>query len=173
MSFETVKVLENLYLNKAVFYRFFYGILLLLLLEVWFVIKNIFINLKKEYKEYIILIKSGNFYLALGNDAKIIENMFNYKVKEFSGTIRVGFPIISLNKVTDRLDRIKVNYVIFDKEIVLKRKFNNNRYNEFIINNLSINDRINNINFKLNELKSTSSIIDVLNKVENCLWKTD
>ena len=132
-------------------------------------IKNIFINLKKEYKEYIILIKSGNFYLALGNDAKIIENMFNYKVKEFSGTIRVGFPIISLNKVTDRLDRIKVNYVIFDKEIVLKRKFNNNRYNEFIINNLSINDRINNINFKLNELKSTSSIIDVLNKVENCL----
>ena len=61
------------------------------------------------------------------------------------------------------------SFRIKDKEINLKRRFNNNRYNEFISNNLSINERINNINFKLNELKSTSGIIDVLNKVENCL----
>ena len=132
-------------------------------------IKDMFVNFKKEYKEYIVLIKNGNFYLALGEDAKIINYMFNYKVKEFSGTIRVGFPIISLNNVINRLDKTKINYIVFDKEINLKRRFNNNRYNEFISNNLSINERINNINFKLNELKSTSGIIDVLNKVENCL----
>jgi len=41
-------------------------------------IKDIFYNYKMKYLKYIILIKSGNFYLALADDAKILNNILGY-----------------------------------------------------------------------------------------------
>ena len=82
-------------------------------------IKDIFYNYKMKYLKYIILIKSGNFYIALGDDAKIINNILGYQIKEFSNTVKIGFPIISLNKVLDKLDTLKINYMIIDKNVDL------------------------------------------------------
>lgn len=132
-------------------------------------IKDIFYNYKMKYLKYIILIKSGNFYIALGDDAKILNNVLGYQIKEFSNTIKIGFPIISLNKVIDKLDSLKINYIVIDKEIILKNKFNKNNYNKHLIKR-SNEDRIEDINLKLLDMKNTN--IDLLlTKIEGLLWK--
>lgn len=130
-------------------------------------IKDIFYNYKMKYLKYIILIKSGNFYIALGDDAKILNNVLGYQIKEFSNTIKIGFPIISLNKVIDKLDSLKINYIVIDKEIILKNKFNKNNYNKHLIKR-SNEDRIEDINLKLLDMKNTN--IDLLlTKIEGLL----
>lgn len=130
-------------------------------------IKDIFYNYKMKYLKYIILIKSGNFYIALGDDAKILNNILGYQIKEFSNTIKIGFPIISLNKVIDKLDTLKVNYMVIDKNVDLKKKFNKNNYNKHLIKR-SNEDRIEDINLKLLDMKNTN--IDILlTKIEGLL----
>lgn len=136
-------------------------------------IKELYNMYKFDYKDYLILIKSGNFYISLNNDAIIMNNIFNYKIKESSNMIRVGFPVSSLDKVVGYLDSISVNYLVIDKEIIEKQKYQNNRYNEFSskYNYLSYLNRINNINniLKSNINKDISSVLD---EIEDILCKT-
>ena len=35
---------------------------------------------KTKYREYIVMLKYGNFYEILGNDALIMNKIFNYKL---------------------------------------------------------------------------------------------
>jgi len=130
-------------------------------------IKDIFYNYKMKYLKYIILIKSGNFYIALGDDAKIINNILGYQIKEFSNTVKIGFPIISLNKVLDKLDTLKINYMIIDKNVDLKKKYNKNNYNKYLIKR-SNEDRIKDINLRLLE-KRNDNIDLLLTKMEGLL----
>lgn len=131
-------------------------------------IKEEYLNLKKKYLEYVVIIKVGTFYNVLGKDALIIKNIFNYQIKEFSGTIKVGFPITSENKVLNKLNKLKINYLIYDNETILKEKFNKNNYNMYV-NNLSIDDRIKNINIKLNDIKENINILNTLDKIEEII----
>lgn len=132
-------------------------------------IKDFFYNYKMKYLKYIILIKSGNFYIALADDAKILNNVLGYQIKEFSNTVKVGFPLISLNKVIDKLDSLKINYIVIDNNVSLKRKFNKNNYDKFLIKR-SNKSRIDDINQKLLDMKNTN--IDLLlTKIEGLLWK--
>lgn len=130
-------------------------------------IKDIFNNYKMKYLKYIILIKSGNFYLALADDAKILNNILGYQIKEFSNTIKVGFPLIGLTKVIDKLDCLEINYMVIDKNVSLKRKFNKNNYDKYLIKR-STASRIEDINLKLLDMKNTN--IDILlTKIEGLL----
>ncbi len=86
-------------------------------------IKEIYLTQKEKYEDYIILIKVGNFYNSLGGDAHLLATIFNYKINPFAGTIKVGFPLISLNKVLKTLDNLKINYIVYENKIVLKQKF--------------------------------------------------
>lgn len=132
-------------------------------------IKDIFYTYKMKYLKYIILIKSGNFYIALADDAKILNNVLGYQIKEFSNTVKVGFPIISLNKVIDKLDSLKINYMVIDNNVSLKRKFNKNHYDKFLIKR-SNKSRISDINQKL--LNMEDGNIDILlTKIEGLIWK--
>ena len=54
---------------------------------------------KIKYKEYIILMKSGNYYVALQQDAIVLNDIFKYKLNISNNIIKVGFPINTLNKV--------------------------------------------------------------------------
>ena len=46
---------------------------------------------KIKYKEYIILIKSGNFYVALQQDAIVLNDIFKYKLNISNNIIKVVF----------------------------------------------------------------------------------
>jgi len=130
---------------------------------------SLYKDLKLKYLEYVILIKVGTFYEVYGEEAYILSNLFNYKVKEAGTNIRVGFPITAYNKVTDRLNSFKINYVVYDKEIILKKRFKLNNYSNYLCNDLSIDERIGIITQKLNILKENSKIDSILKKVENII----
>ena len=53
-------------------------------------LKEKYTEYKKTYKKYILLIKSGNFYLALNDDAIVLSNIFKFKILESSNFINCG-----------------------------------------------------------------------------------
>lgn len=130
-------------------------------------VKEIYFSLKNKYKDYVIIIKIGSFYNVISKDAYILSSIFNYKINTFSNTVKVGFPLTSLNKVLNTLDKIKINYLVYENNIVIRQKFKRNNYQEFSQNNLTVKERIDAINLKLNEIAQTPEILKILEKVEN------
>ena len=62
---------------------------------------------KKTYNKYILLIKCGNFYISLNEDAIVINNIFKYKIIESTNFIKCGFPLSSLSKIEKKIRKIK------------------------------------------------------------------
>lgn len=138
-------------------------------------LKEQYINLKKEYEYYLILIKNGNFYISLNNDAIIMNSIFEYKIIDNNSYIKIGFPITSLTKITSKLDKLEINYLIFDKEILEKIKHSSNHYKNYTItNNYSVFlNRINKINQILKENITNLNIENILTKIESMLCTID
>ena len=131
--------------------------------------KDIYNKYKYDFNDYILLIKSGNFYICLKSDAIVVNNIFNYKIIETKNYIKTGFPLTSLPKVIDKLLELNVNYILLEKEIIKKEKFKNNNYSKYLkLNDYSIlNNRINKISeiFKNNINKSI--IKEIIEEIEN------
>lgn len=70
--------------------------------------KEKYISIKREYKECLVLIKDGSFYITFYDDALILNYLFNYKVIN--------------NKVLSKLDNNNISYYIDDN-------YNNILYN--------------------------------------------
>lgn len=121
-------------------------------------LKDKFLTSKLEYKEYILLLKSGNFYLSLNKDAVVLSNLFNYKIKDSSNFIKTGFLISSLNKVAIELENKHVNYTIIDDSIISKQVYKDNNYSKYITDIETYISRIKNIN-------------EILDKIENVLCR--
>ena len=87
---------------------------------------------KNEYLNSVILIKSGNFYATINDDALIMKSLFNYQIIKD----KIGFPLNSIEKVKDRLNEYKVNYIIINSEEEINKKDfeSNNNYLQ-ILNN--------------------------------------
>ena len=73
---------------------------------------DLFRQLKLEYKECVILFKSGNFYISFDEDAKVLNNIFNYKINELKNNIKVGFPISLIDNNKKILRDKKINYIV-------------------------------------------------------------
>ena len=104
-----------------------------------------YIKFKEMYKEYVVIIKSGNFYYSFEDDAYILKYFFDYQIREN----KVGFPISAKAKVKSVLNRHNVNLieVIDDYAYILETK-NENAYLE-----------------KLQEAKSNILIANMLNNL--------
>ena len=133
--------------------------------------KEKYFELKDKKKKFIIIMKNGIFYNVLGKDCYIIKNIFGYKVSIFSDTIKVGFPIGSLNKVLETLDKLKISYLVYENDVSLITYYNSENYDLFLKNNLSINNRIKFINERLNEIKYNEEIFNILESVEKICMK--
>ncbi|MBR1937291.1 MAG: hypothetical protein IJ842_06350 [Bacilli bacterium] len=83
---------------------------------------------KMDFREYVVLIKFGNFYECFEKDAFILNVLFKYKVKKISNSFKVGFPISSLDNVIDKFHKEKINYVVVENDNVIKKSFDNNNY---------------------------------------------
>lgn len=87
---------------------------------------------KVKYKEYIIMMKYGNFYEILGNDALIMNKLLNYKISKLSNTFKVVFPTSSLENIINKLNNYSINCIVIDKEkIENKKEFEFNNYNNY------------------------------------------
>lgn len=132
-------------------------------------LKETYFLKKEKYLEYIILIKCGNFYEVLEDDAYILNTLFNYKIKKTSNITKVGFPIVALNKVILRLQMLKINYLIVNPNGDIKKKFNNNKYRNFLEKPTNL-DRINLIYQRLLDIKG-DDIDALLNNIEEIIWR--
>lgn len=129
-----------------------------------------YIEYKRDFKEYVIIIKSGSFYTCLNDDAIVMNNIFNYKINESTNFVKIGFPINSLNKVLNKLDNLSINYLVIDKDIINKQKNKQNNYFKFIAKNYNIYlHRINHICDVLKNNLSNENIITILDEMENIL----
>lgn len=135
--------------------------------------KEIYNKYKYDFSDYILLIKSGNFYICLKNDAIVINNIFDYKIIETKNYIKTGFPLTSLPKVIDKLRKLNVNYLLVEKEIIKKEKYKKNNYNKYLkANDYSIlNNRINKISEILKNNINNSNIKEILELIENIVCK--
>ncbi|MBO5183776.1 MAG: four helix bundle protein [Bacilli bacterium] len=93
---------------------------------------NDYKNVKNKNMESLVLIKSGVFYETYDKDCKIMLDLFDYKIKNFKNFNRTGFPIANIEKVCDKLNEKKINYVLIDNGKINKITFENNRYNFYI-----------------------------------------
>ena len=88
--------------------------------------------LKNKEKENIVFVRTGTFYIAVGEDAVLLNKKLNLKCTCYKTNIcKVGFPVIALDKYVEKLN--EAGYVIYDlnlnkselKEIVRKKgKYN-------------------------------------------------
>lgn len=129
---------------------------------------------KIKYNDYIIICKSGNFYTTLNDDALIINNLFDYKIKHSMNYIKTGFPIISLNKVIDKLKELKINYIIIDNNIIDKFSCEKNNYNKYNDDVKDLKNNIKRINYIYTILSNNIyniEIDDLLRDIERKICK--
>lgn len=121
-------------------------------------------ELKKHDASSIYIFRVGIFYNILNEDAKILNEKLGLKLTSLSPEIvKCGFPISSLNKYTEKLDKMQIKYSIIDNLV-----------------DTTITDYSNNIEFKkiINKIKSididnTNPIdaLNILNDLKNKIQK--
>ena len=131
---------------------------------------------KLNYPKHILMLKNGNFYISLDNDALIMSNVFNYKVKQSNNVIKAGFPIGSLSKVIMKLKNLNLNYLVIADGIIDVNNCDINVYDEYlsrVIDNKVFIKRIGEIYKVLLNNINKSNIRDVINEIESVLCKID
>ena len=100
-------------------------------------------KLQKENEGSIIIAKNGIFFVAIGKDAVLLNELIDIKVSCFKEEVcKVGFPIISLEKYTDKLEEKQYSYIIyyFDQKketLEVLKKYNGKKQNKIRIENIN------------------------------------
>ena len=70
--------------------------------------------LQKKNKGKIVLCNVGEFYIAIGKDAIILNRLLGLKVTCFKPEVcKVGFPIASLEKYTELIQEKRYSYIVY------------------------------------------------------------
>lgn len=129
---------------------------------------------KRTYDKYLIIIKSGNLYICINEDALILHKLFNYKIIELNNFIKVGFPLSNIDKIVNDIELKQINYIIVDEEIIQKQKYKNNQYNKNLLAYDNYQICINRIN-KISEILKNNiinfNIKNTLNQIEELVCK--
>ena len=75
--------------------------------------------LQKRCNGKIVMCNMGSFYIAIGKDAVLLNNLIGLKVSCIeTGICKVGFPINSLEKYTEKLKEKRYSFIVyyFDQE---------------------------------------------------------
>ena len=76
---------------------------------------NVVKTIKFVHEFCVVLVKIGTFYSVYGKDAYIISYLFKYKIKERENVPICSFPVYSLSKVENTLEKNKINYIVVDR----------------------------------------------------------
>lgn len=110
-----------------------------------------FLELKKANNNKIYLFKSGIFYIGLSEDAKVISELFNFKITNLNNEVtKCGFPEKKLEYYSSLLKQNNIDFEVIDlkySKIENYSDYLNNIKFKNIINTLR-NIDINNISFK-------------------------
>lgn len=77
---------------------------------------NNYSKLKQENKDLVYLFKSGVFYIALEEDAKLLSKMLDLKINtQNKSFIKCGFPVSKIEKYKMFLNNMNIKYRIFEE----------------------------------------------------------
>ena len=95
----------------------------------------------------LYIFKSGIFFILLDNDAKIASQILNLKLTYFTeNVLKCGFPISSLEKYTNILEKTQYNFKIID----------NIKNVSYSINDYTINEQIEKLLFEISSIDINS-----------------
>lgn len=133
---------------------------------------DLFRILKLDYRDYVILFKSGSFYISFDEDSLILNKLFNYKILNLKNNIKVSFPLNSLDIVIKKLEVLNINYIIVEdkniKDIYVSECNCFLKYTSSVFEIISINNRIDKIIDKLKSIDNYK-IEDILDKIESMI----
>lgn len=85
--------------------------------------------LRQKDKEEILLINAGAFYIAIEEDAVLLNNKLKLKCSCFQkNTCKVGVPINSLEKYLEKIQKLGYSYIVYnfnkqEQELKLIKKY--------------------------------------------------
>lgn len=105
---------------------------------------NTYNNLKKQNSKIIYLFKSGLFYIALEDDARLLSKELNLKITNLNDdAVKCGFPCSSFEKYFSKIKSINNEVEIIDKDTISEAAnyLENKKVKELIdeIKNVDIN----------------------------------
>lgn len=119
---------------------------------------NNYLELKKEENSYIYLFKSGIFYIALQEDAKVLSQKFGLKLTNLNDIIiKCGFPSNSIEKYISLFTNNNIKFKIIDSKI--NTSFSPTEYKQDTKTKELLN-LINNTNPDLLSIKEAYSFIE-------------
>lgn len=120
-------------------------------------------KLKNDDSNKIYLFKSGIFYIAINEDAKLLNQKLKFTLTDFGTHIKAGFPCNSLDKYMEKLKENNIDFQIIDnnKKIENNIDYLNNEKCKSILNEIK--------NMNLNEvspLKAFQKLYDYQNIIK-------
>ena len=90
--------------------------------------------LQQKNKGKIVFCNTGNFYIAIGKDAVLLNNLIDLKLSCLNQEIcKVGFPINALEKYTELIAEKEYSYIVYffnqekeELEIIMQYEGKNN-----------------------------------------------
>ena len=142
---------------------------------------NIVKTIKTVHPLCMVLVKIGTFYNVYSKDAYIISYLLKYKIIEKESVPTCSFPISSLSKVENILEKNKINYVVVDKrsnyeeehKVINKQENNYEKIFEIASKSVVIMLRIQRIYNELVRRSNYTNISEQLDKIEMELRKND
>ena len=137
-------------------------------------------EIKKVHSEFVILYKVGAFIQCFGKDAYIMCYIFDYNIQNTKEDVpSCGFPKKAISKITAKLERKKINYILIDTrnnyDVDEKSENGNlNTYNEVLEKAqkyVKIRQKINKINEALIKQIEHENIMDKIKKVEEIVYE--
>ena len=114
--------------------------------------KEKYIRVKGMYKEYLVFIKSGNFWNVFYGDAVILHYVTGYKISNY----KLGFPLKVLGKVLSKVSKLHISYVlVYGLDDIKVHEYLSNAYTFYLEQFRDVYD---------NELKLKKSVGKMLNK---------
>ena len=128
----------------------------------------------EEPQKYVIINQSsGKFFEAYGYDAFIFNCLFDYKIIQAGKTYKCGFPDSSLEKVTNKLNDLKISYqVIYRGKNPHVKDYNKiNQYSKYKLIALQKNDIKERIDTLIEKFKllDNEKAKEIMEKIEKCL----
>lgn len=124
---------------------------------------DIYKRLKNDNSDQLYLFKCGIFYIALNEDAKLLNQKFEFTLTDFGTHIKAGFPSNSLDKYMKKFEENNIDFQIIDNNNKIENKIDylNNEKCKNILNEIK--------NMDLNEvspLKAFQKLYDYQNIIK-------
>lgn len=115
----------------------------------------------------------GKFIVCYNDDAYILHRIFGYKLVGEGKNDKLGFPSTVIDKITEKLDSLMINYEIYYKKELesskdFKKKNSYQKYLDLGLLQVEVDKKVDLIKYKLSRLdlkdvnKELEKILDIL-----------